>query len=108
MLLKKQSQATLSSSDPTGVFHAQDGEHSASQITLVKHPLRRVERRLKGRLFTLLRVEGRDAKLNRDSVWDTQRHRKSVRQSTHFDSSHGSDCECAASDADDPGKIVRG
>ena len=30
-----------------------------------------------------------------------------VRQPIHFDSSHGSDCECAASDGDDLGKIVR-
>ena len=55
----------------------------------------------------LLEVEQRDANLVEDLNSNTRRHRKSLRQSIHFDSSHGSDCECAASDGDDPGKIVR-
>ena len=55
----------------------------------------------------LLEVEQRDANLVGDLNSITQKHRKSLRQSLHLDSSHGSDCESAASDGDDPGKIVR-
>ena len=55
----------------------------------------------------LLEVEQRDANLVGDLTSNTPGHQSSLRQSIHFDSSHGSDCECAASDADDPGKIVR-
>jgi hypothetical protein len=47
------------------------------------------------------------AELIRDLNWKTPRHRRSLHQSIHSDSSHGSDCECAAFDGDDPGKIVR-
>jgi len=55
----------------------------------------------------LLEVEQRDAKFVGDLTSNTPRHQRSLRQSIHFDSSHGSDCESAASDGDDPGKIVR-
>ncbi len=55
----------------------------------------------------LLEVEQRDANLVGDLTSNTPRHERSLRQLIHFDSSHGSDCKCVASDGDDPGKIVR-
>ncbi len=55
----------------------------------------------------LFEVEERDAKLAGHRTRLTALHKKSHDYSIHFDSSHGSDGDCAASDADDPGKIVR-
>ena len=55
----------------------------------------------------LFEAEQRDAKLVGNMTAMTPRHQKSHRYSIHFDSSHGSDGDFAASDADNPGKIVR-
>ena len=55
----------------------------------------------------LLEAEQRDAKLAGDRTGLTPLHKKSHYYSIHFDSSHGSDGDCAASDGDNPGKIVR-
>ena len=56
----------------------------------------------------LFEVEQRDAKLVGNRTGLTPLHKKShYYYSIHFDSSHGSDGDCAAFDGDNPGKIVR-
>ena len=55
----------------------------------------------------LFEAEQRDANLVGDLTAMTPGHQRSHCYSIHFNSSHGSDGDCAASDADNPGKIVR-